>query len=159
MNKTQISKEQLTSILDGLFGCETIANQIDDPQPIADPHVVATYNDLEGQFRFAISCDLPLANSLGAALTMIPPGGVEDAVAEGQVPANIAENLREVLSICSAVFAENEHCRIVLDEIKLPGQEMETDYLEKLESSECLLQINYELPRYPQGKISLLQIA
>ena len=104
MNKTQISKEQLTSILDGLFGCETIANQIDDPQPIADPHVVATYNDLEGQFRFAISCDLPLANSLGAALTMIPPGGVEDAVAEGQVPANIAENLREVLSICSAVL-------------------------------------------------------
>ncbi len=159
MTTAQITTEQLTSILDGLFGCETTASHIDAPVAIDSPRVVATYNDCDGKFCFAITCELALANSLGAALTMIPPGGAEDATAEGIVPDNIGENVYEVLNICSAVFADYHHHRIVLDKVIVPGASLEDEVASKLDAGEVLIQIEYGLERYQPGKISLLAIA
>ena len=158
MTTTQITTQQLTSVLNGLFGCEIAASQIENPKPIEDPRVVAAYNDMEGQLRFAITCDLSVANSLGAALTMIPPGGAEDATVEGSVPANIGDNLYEVLNICSTVFADIEHHRIVLSKVHLPGQQIPAELTETVASAETMLQIQYELAHYPSGRISMLRI-
>ena len=130
MTTTQVTTEQFTSVLDGLYGCETTSSQVETPVAIDESQVVATYNDSEGQFRFAITCDLKLANSIGAALTMIPPGAAEDASAAGEVPQNIGDNLYEVLNICSAVFAECENNRIVVDQVILPNQSCPSELTE-----------------------------
>ncbi len=158
MTTIQITTEQLTSVLDGLFGCEKTTSQMEPAVAIDGPKVFATYKDNEGQLRFAITCDLKLANSLGAALTMIPPGAAEDASATGEVPKNIGDNLYEVLNICSSVFAECEHHRIAVDQVILPGQSCTNELTEKIESAECILQIEYELQRYQSGKMSLWRV-
>ena len=158
MPATQLTSEQLTSVLNGLYDYEATANQAAQPQPIDDPRVVATYKDAEGRIRYLIVCDLPLANSLGAGLTMIPPGGAEDATAEGLVPPNIGDNLHEVLNVCSVVFAEAEHQRVVLDQIFPPSNEMPAELAEKTASAETMLQVQYELDRYQPGRMSLLKI-
>jgi len=157
MTTTQITPLQLTEILNSLYGADATVHENDSQSPIPDPRVVATYRTAEGQLRFAIVVDVALANSLGAALTMIPPGGAEDATAAGEVPDNIAENLHEVMNICSALFADVEHDRIVLDRLFRPGQ-IPNDLHEALESGETLLQIDYAVPRYPSGQMSLLKI-
>ena len=159
MTTAQITTDQLATLLDGLFGSESKSAPVETPVPIDNPRVVATYNDLEGNFHFAITCELSVANSLGAALSMIPPGGAEDATAEGTVPANIAENTYEVLNICSAVFADHHQHRIVLDKMYVPGYAIDDQIVSAVDSADCLLQVQYELERYQTGKISLLKIA
>ena len=158
MTTTRYATEQLTAFLDGLFGVDSISKPVDPPSPIDSPRVLATYNDMDGGFRFAITCELKLANSLGAALTMIPPGGAEDATAAGEVPDNIGENVYEVLNICSAVFADHEGQRIILDKVILPGQTPDEEIVGKIDEASTLLQVEYSLPRYQAGNISLLQI-
>lgn len=159
MTTIQITPANLSSVLDGLFGCEKSTTQIEPPAAILAPRVVATYNDVEGEFKFAIVCDLPLANSMGAALTMIPPGGVEDATAAGEVPNNVGDNLYEVFNICSAVFADVYHHRILLDKFLKPGDELDDELIQRIETGECLLQVNYALDRYRAGVISLIRVA
>lgn len=159
MTTAQITTDQLTVVMDGLFGCETKATPVETPTPIDSPRVVATYNDCDGNFQFAIICELSIANSLGAALTMIPPGAAEDATAEGQVPENIGENTYEVLNICSAVLADYHQHRIVLDKMITPGDAIDDQIVNAIDTAECLIQIQYELERYQPGKISLLKIA
>ena len=156
---SQITIDQLQGLIGCLYDVETSADAVTPAQPIEDKRVVATYNDMDGQLRFAVTCELSLANSLGAALTRIPPGGAEDATSDGEVPANIAENLHEVLNICSTAFADAINNRIVLDKMFLPGDELADGLGEKIASSNCILQANYDVERYQTGKISLLELS
>jgi len=158
MTTAQITTENLTSILSGLFEGESTCNQIESPVPVTNPRSVGTYNDCEGNFLFALTCDLSVANGLGAALAMIPPGGAEDATDEGVVPDNIGENLYEVLNICSAVFADYHGQRIVLDKVYNPGDAIEDEVAAKIEAAGCLIQVEYGVQRYQSGNISLLKI-
>jgi hypothetical protein len=158
MTTTEISSKELASFLDGLFGSEAKVDHIEPPSSLADPRVTATYNNAEGGLEFAIICELKLANSLGAALAMIPPGGAEDASAEGVIPENIGENLYEVLNILSAAFADAEHHRVVLDKVFHPDQPLEADLAAKVDAAQNLIQIEYETGRYQAGKMSLLKI-
>lgn len=158
MQTTQITPESLTSIVGGLFETDAVFVAEDSVVAIDNPRIVATYNDANGALRYAAVVELALANTLGASLTMIPPGGAEDATASGEVPSNIAENLYEVMNIASAVFTEFHHERIVLDKLLLPSDEMDAEIQAKVDPGECLLQASYEIPRYQGGKISLLKV-
>ena len=157
MSTTQISISNLTSTLGCLFELEAEVSEVSTPEKIGDPRVAATFNDDLGTCRFAVVCELSLANSLGASLTMIPPGGAEDATEAGEVPENIAENLHEVMNICSSIFANQCNERIVLDQVALPGSPQADELAEKIDNGECLLQVDYNLGRYQSGKMSLLQ--
>ena len=158
MSTTQVSLSNLTTTLGCLFEIETKVSEVSPPVEIGRPRVVATFNDDLGNCRFAVVCELSLANSLGASLTMIPPGGADDATKAGEVPANIAENLHEVMNICSSIFANQRRERITLDQVVLPGSPQAEELAVKIESGECLLQVDYSLGRYQSGKMSLLQL-
>lgn len=159
MSNVQIHSEKITGLLNGLYDCESYSNEIESPTPAEGNQVVATYKDDESDALFAISCDLTVACSLGAALTRIPPGTAQSAANDCDVPDNIADNLHEVLNICSSIFADLESHRVVLDQMYLPNQDMAPELGEKLKTANTLLQVKYELERYPEGKISLLQFS
>ena len=158
MTTAQISQEGLCSKIDGLFGNEKTIEVVESPTPIEDPRVISTYTDMEGNLKFLIVCELSLANSFGAALTRIPPGGAEDATSEGVVPDNIGENLYEVMNISAAVFADFCHQRIIVEKVLKPGDDI-GDLAEKVAAGVCLLQVDYELEGYQSGKMSLLEVA
>ena len=50
--------------------------------------------------------DLPLSAVLGAALALVPPHRVASAAEADAVPADLADNTREVLNIAASLF----HC-------------------------------------------------
>ena len=71
---------------------------------LRDPAAVATYVFDDGRTAAVIGCDLPFAVRCAGALTMMPPERVGEAVAAGVLDATMADNLREVLNVLSALF-------------------------------------------------------
>ena len=150
--------ERVVATLDSLWDRDAFSKQLEGETPLADPKVVATFGNEEGQLCYAMECELPVANSIGAALTMIPAGGAEDATAEGTVPGNIADNLGEVFNICSSSFAKLEHGRIVFKKAWLPGEEFDEATTQLLADAKVFVQLNYEIDGYQKGIISLSQV-
>jgi hypothetical protein len=64
-------------------------------------------------------CELALANSMGAAMSMIPAGVANDATKAGIVAENIQGNLGEVLNICVNLFTENAPDRLTFSSLKV----------------------------------------
>ncbi len=159
MSDTQLTVDQVTGLIGSLYDTESFAKEIESSVDNNQLEVLATYKDADADGTFAISCELSLANSLGAALTKIPPGSAQEATGSGEVPETIADNLHEVLNICSSIFAEIESHRVVLDKMYLPGQDVEAELTEQLKASDSLLQLNYELDRYQAGKLALLKLS
>ena len=61
-------------------------------------HVVGSYVDDTAEVRAVAMTDHLLGTVLGAALALVPPPRVEQAVNDGLVPPDLAENTREVLN-------------------------------------------------------------
>ena len=96
---------QVTELLDGLLDRGVTA--VEEARPVLpgrDVRVVASYVDDAQQVRAVVLLDLSLGTGLGAALALVPPPRVEDAVAAGEVPDDLAENTREVLNIAASLF-------------------------------------------------------
>jgi hypothetical protein len=75
-----------------------------NPVPAHATNVVAVYvNDALG-LSAAIVVDLAGAARLGGALGMLPPGGVQDAIDDGDVSGMLRDNCYEVLNVLAATF-------------------------------------------------------
>jgi hypothetical protein len=72
--------------------------------PGRDVHVVGSYVDDDGELRAVVFCDQVLGTVLGAALALVPVPKVEEALRSGQVPAELADNTREVLNVGASMF-------------------------------------------------------
>ncbi len=86
---------------------------------LTKPHVVASYVDDSNAVRRVLVCELALANSMGAAMSMIPAGVANEATKAGIVAENIEGNLGEVLNICVNLFTENAPDRLTFSNLKL----------------------------------------
>jgi len=86
---------------------------------LTKPHVVASYVDDSNAVRRVLVCELALANSMGAAMSMIPAGVANEATKAGIVAENIEGNLSEVLNICVNLFTENAPDRLTFSNLKL----------------------------------------
>ena len=102
-----------------LLGNQVEARKSAPGPDLTKPHVVASYVDDANAIRRVLVCDLALANSMGAAMTMIPAGVANEATRAGIVAENIAGNLGEVLNICVNLFTENAPDRLTFSNLKL----------------------------------------
>lgn len=75
--------------------------------------IVATYLDREGQLECVVATDIALGAYCGAALALIPKGGAQDCVDEGELSSSLKENFHEVLNIMSSLFNTTEGSRHV----------------------------------------------
>ena len=114
----QSAAEFLTS----LFGMDVTGEDKGDEACTA-PGAVATYVDSEGAVRGQIACDLPAAAMLGAMLTQIPMGAVEDCVAAGSLTDSLTENLGEVMNIAVNLVPSDE--RLVLRDVQYADSQAE----------------------------------
>ena len=82
-----------------------------EPRPVLpgrSVHVVGSYVDDAGEVRAVALSDHVLGTVLGAALALVPAPRVEEAVAKGEVPADLADNTREVLNVAASLFNTGE---------------------------------------------------
>lgn len=106
-------KSEVVDLMKGLFGLEVKATDA----PASDNYSIAEFNDDTGAPAGYIACDLAGGCRMGAALTQVPAGRVDEAVAEGNLPDTLAENLDEIFNICVNLIAPAAGSHVTLKRV------------------------------------------
>jgi len=96
---------EVAELLEGLLDRGVTA--VEELRPVLlgrDVRMVAAYVDDTDAVRAVVLLDLTLAAGLGAALALVPPPRVAEALVTAAVPADLADNTREVLNIAASLF-------------------------------------------------------
>ena len=110
---------QVQKMLQCLLGDGVQAKSTPTGPDLAKPYVLASYVNDAAEVRRVLACDLSLANSIGAAFSMIPANVAADSTKAGKVPENIHVNLYEVLNVCVNLFTDHGQERLTLSEMKV----------------------------------------
>src|SRR6476661_7581389 len=78
------------------------------PLAVAAVRGVATYVDAGGKIAFVALSDMAFLAGVGAALAMIPPAVVAEAVKSGKPSSVLVENAFEVMNILSSLYNDAE---------------------------------------------------
>ncbi|MCA9038312.1 MAG: hypothetical protein KDA91_24470 [Planctomycetaceae bacterium] len=148
--------QHVNRIVVGLFGDEAIARANPKPVEFGPNTVVVKYADDNSQVQRLVVCDVAFANNAGAALTMISPGVVADAIKANDVPDNILDNFREVMNIFVNIFQDTGHGHLVLGGIDLPTKEKDESTAKALAEPVGRADFEVVVPRYGTGRITLL---
>ncbi|WP_437223581.1 hypothetical protein SH661x_003273 [Planctomicrobium sp. SH661] len=135
-----------------LFGGDTVIREDTGHDGTMVQAVVAYYVDSNQIPRHVLICDHAFANSAGAALSLILPAVVAQAVKAKTIDGTLVDNLHEVLNISANLFSSEDDMQVRLDRV---------DLLPK-ERFECRSAIRHHfellIPRYPAGRIQLLKL-
>lgn len=147
----------IREILADLLGREVTVTEGSPLQLERDtPAVVADYETDAGALAVLVVSDLRLSNALGAALTMVPPSVVEEAVKKWQIDDENIENLREVVNIMTRLFNCDDTPHLKFTTVhRLPGELPEpTRALLEAPSARRALDVGVE--EYGTGKLVVL---
>jgi hypothetical protein len=97
------SRAAVRSLVEDLVG-RTVELTDAGPVPNGPSNVLAVYVSDQLAMTAVAVVDLAGAARLGAALGMLPPGGVDDAVEEGELSGMLRDNCYEVLNVLSSAF-------------------------------------------------------
>lgn len=147
-----LDAKSITEFLTMLYGLNVSAKATGSVDA-SNVHAVATYSSDDGDVKGSIFCDLACAAKLGAALTQIPAGGVEDAIKEGALPDNILENLSEAFNILVNIFPDQASKRLALKEV-ICGKEA-AEILNGRSSGESQ-DFELDIQRYGTGQILVI---
>lgn len=137
---------EIAEFLTGLYGLEIKVEAA--PGAVCESAgAMASYADSEGVERGKILCDLPAAAILGAALTQVPMGAVEDAVTAGKLPENLSENVSEVFNIAVNLLPASQSARLVLKEV--------TTEFGEVPASDGAVALTLDVQRYGSCKLFL----
>lgn len=109
----------------------------------------------EGETVAAFVCDLPLTAYAGAALTMIPAAGAEDAVKTGDVSKLMLDNTYEVVNIISQFLMNNHTPHLKLS--KMYSAKEAPDALKEMVGKTAeQISFKVDIPNYGSGNISIM---
>jgi hypothetical protein len=129
-----------------------------EPQPVLpgrDVHVVGSYVDDTGQVRAVALSDHVLGTVLGAALALVPAPRVEEAVASGRVPTDLADNTREVLNVAASLFNTGES-HLKLQATWVAPEAVADDVVSFLREPCRRSDLRVDVPGYGEGVLALL---
>ncbi len=118
----------------------------------------AVYVDAEKQPVYAAIADAPFLAGIGAALAMIPPALVAEAIRAPKLPANLVENAYEVLNIAASVFNEIEGTPRHVKIESLLFAPLAAPLAAQVGKPVARLDLVVGVPGYPDGKLSLLAL-
>jgi hypothetical protein len=99
--------------------------------------------------------DINLAAGFGAAFSLLPPGAAKDAAKAKELTAVMADNLREIMNICTRLVMSESSPHLKLDQLyaakSLPPA---ASALLVPRNAHCEFQL--QMPRYGGGVLSLL---
>ena len=98
--------------------------------------------------------DLSLAASLSAALSMLPPAAAKEAVRSRDLGSVMAENLREIMNICTRLVLDSASAHLKLDQV-YPSTSLPAAAAAILSAARGHRQFQLQLPRYGGGVLSL----
>jgi hypothetical protein len=127
------------------------------PEP-GEKATYAVYVDDRLATRALAVADLPLSGYAGGAIGLLPPGGVQDAVAEGDLSQLVVENLYEVLNICASLMNAEGTPHVKLHQMFAPGTLPPADVAAWSRTFGRRLDLEVSIAGYGSGRLSFVLV-
>ena len=122
------TNKAVKDLFDGLLGREVAVANGRAVDPAAKPGPsTAVYVDDRNQLSAVVLLDFPLTAYAGAALGLIPAGGAEAAIEDGQMSATLNENAYEALNVLAGVLNACSDVHQRLYHVHRPGEVVPAD--------------------------------
>lgn len=136
--------DDVKDFINGMLGAQI---SITD-KPASDVYSIAEYVSEGGSVLGYVGCDLAASCRLGAALTHVPAGRADEAIAEGVIGDSLAENLYEILNVGMNLVRAADGSRVLLGRIAHGSTaEFYADLIAGLEAS-TRSNVTFDVPRY-----------
>jgi len=116
---------------------------------------VAVYVDDSNRVAGVAGMDLPLSAWIGAAIGLIPKGGAEACVEDGDLSKMVGENVREVCNIMAALLNREgtPHLRLEKESVYLPGEPAPPDVQARMVALGARLDLAVSVAGYGAGRL------
>ena len=104
-----------------------------------------------------VRCDLALAASLAAALSVVPMAAVKDCLASGKIDESLQDNFGEVMNVLSR-FLSGGGRPFRLGAMTCPPAACAAELLALVEGSEERREYTVEVPGYLAGRLELVTL-
>jgi hypothetical protein len=149
--------KEVKDLLGDMLGRDITVAPCDPYTPVmTDRHSVAVYVDDQNQMAAVAALDLPLSVWVGAAIGLVPAGGAEDQVDEGELSRLVRENLYEVMNIFSALFNKPGAPHLKIYSMHAPGEAVPSDVALLVKSLGNRLDLDVTVAGYGSGKIGVV---
>ena len=148
--------KDVRDLLTGLLGRDvTVAPGAPVTPTPSRPAAVAVYVDPTSSLTAVCLVDLPLAAWCAGALALLPKGGLEDAVEEGELSDMHLEVLHEVVNVAAALLNAGGVMHSKLDRLIAPGEALPAD-VAVLTGSTNRLDLAVTVAGYGPGALSVV---
>ncbi|MCU1428223.1 MAG: CheY-like receiver [Actinomycetia bacterium] len=149
--------ERIREVLTDLMGrpvkvVRTEAADLDGARPGA----CADYAAGRGTIGVLCVADLRLTNTLGAALTMVAPAVVEDAVAKREIDESTIDNFREVLNVLTSLFNTADTAHVTFRDVHRMPAQLPSDTAQLLHAPKARRDFEVEVEEYGAGVLTVL---
>jgi hypothetical protein len=147
--------KQVRDTLNDLLGRDVTVHLEDPPAGESIP-VAAVFVHDNLALAGVIGFDLALAAYIGAAIGLIPAGGAEAAVEDGELSPMIGDNLTEVCNVLASLFTKTGGRRVKLHKVHLRIADIPADLRGHLVSLGNRLDLAVTVAGYGTGTFSLV---
>ena len=150
------TNKAVLDLLQGLLGRGiTVAPGAPVTPTPSRPTAFATYVDPGYGLNAVVLIDLPLAAWCAGALALLPKGGCEDSVEEGELSEMQVEVLHEVVNVAASLFNAGGVLHSKLDRLYAPGEAVPAD-IAALTGSTNRLDLDVSVTGYGSGSLSII---
>ena len=146
--------KDVRDLLEGLFGKEVVVSP-GDPVSLNDKPAVAVYVDPTMATTALVLVDLRLGAWLAGALALLPKGGLEDAIDEGELYPMHLEALYEVVNIAASMFNGEGVNHSKLYKLYAPGESLPGD-IAGLAAAFNRIDLKLDVAGYGSGGMSIV---
>jgi hypothetical protein len=148
------SPKDVRDLLESLFG-KDITVSPGEPVSLNDKPAVAVYVDPTMATTALCLLDIRLAAWLAGALALLPKGGLEDAIEEGELFAMHLEAVYEVVNIAASMFNGEGVNHSKLHKLYAPGESIPGD-LAGLAAAFNRIDLEVDVAGYGSGSLSIV---
>jgi hypothetical protein len=144
--------------LEDLLGRDVEVAPSVDRTPVGPGHLTmeAVYVDDQMRMRAVIVTDLPLTAYCAAAIGLVPPGGAEAAIEDGELSESLVDNISEVFNIMAGLFNTDGAPHVRLYAWYPPGDPAPADVADLTSSIVGRNDLDVSIAGYGDGQIGLV---
>ena len=146
--------KDVRDLIEGLIGKDvTVGNG--DPISLNDKPAVAVYVDPTMATTALVLADVPLAAWCAGAFALLPKGGLEDAIDDGELSDMHLEVLYEVVNVMAALFNGEGINHSKLYKLYAPGEPVPGD-IAGLAAAFNRIDLTVDVAGYGKGSLSIV---
>jgi hypothetical protein len=146
--------KDVRDLLEGLLGKDVTVSP-GDPVSLNDGAALAVYVDPQLSTNAICVVDVPLAAWFAGALALLPKGGLEDAVEDGELSDMHLEVVYEVVNVAAAMFNGGGVTHSKLHKLYAPGEWVPAD-LAALAAGFNRIDLEVDVAGYGTGSLSIV---